>query len=120
MQMEMKSRTAKALELRRKAGMLERLGSALHGARVLAHSPACGLLWAEAWQEHAAGTLSGRCGVSISQHMSQLPVLQQQGQQREPGGRAAPVGLWEAGGSREQSHPACIPNCQEALLGSRL
>lgn len=62
-QMEMKSRTAKALELRRKAGMLERLGSALHGARVLAHSPACGLLWAEAWQERAAGTLSGRCGL---------------------------------------------------------
>lgn len=39
----------------------ELLPSAQHGVRVLAPSPACGLLWAEDWLEHTAGTLSGRC-----------------------------------------------------------
>lgn len=33
-----------------------------------------------------SGNAVGKVQVSISQHMSQLPVLQQQGQQREPGG----------------------------------
>lgn len=53
----------------------ELLPSAQHGLRVLAPSPACGLLWAEDWLEHTAETAVGKVRVSISQHMSHLPGL---------------------------------------------
>lgn len=59
----------------------------------------------------------GKVRVSISQHMSHLPVLQQQGQQREPGGRAAPVGLWEAGGMQGAVPPCLHPQLPGSVAG---
>lgn len=68
---------AKGLEFKRQARIFaELLRSAHHGARVLAPSLACGLLWAEDWLEHTAETAVGKVRVSISQHMSHLPGLQ--------------------------------------------
>lgn len=65
---------AKGLEFKRQAGMFaELLPSAQHGARVLAPSLACGLLWAEDWLERTAETAVGEVRISISQHMSHLP-----------------------------------------------
>lgn len=83
---------------------------------MLALSPACGLLRAEAWREHSRNAV-GKVRVSISQHMSHLPVLHQQGQQREPGGRAAPAGPWEAGGTQGAVPPCLHPKLPGSVAG---
>lgn len=72
-----KTKKAKGLQFKRQARIFaELLPSAQHGARVLAPSPACGLLWAEDWLERTAETAVGKVRVSISQHMSHHPGLQ--------------------------------------------
>lgn len=98
--------------------MLEGFRSPLRGARALARSPGCcGQRPGERGRNAVGKVLSA---FHFPAHESP-PCAAAAGAAGSPG---AEPPLWACGrlaGRREQqSHPACIPNCQEALLGSRL